>query len=78
MLLMNAYKQINDTSSDQRDKFLQDKVWRNLFSPAGRPTLRTLKYSYSRQLRLFADYFDCWGKGQLQKLHYLSEYLILR
>jgi len=29
-------------------------------------------------LRLFLDYVDCWVKGQLQKLHYLSEFLRLR
>ena len=29
-------------------------------------------------LRLFLDYVDLWIKGQLQKLHYLSEFLRLR
>ena len=29
-------------------------------------------------LRLFVDYVDCRVKGQLQKLHYLSEFLRLR
>ena len=28
-------------------------------------------------LRLFVDYVDCRVKGQLQKLHYLSEFLRL-
>ena len=35
-------------------------------------------YRFKGWLRLFLDYVDCRVKGQLQKLHYLSEFLRLR
>ena len=43
LLLMDAYKRLNDTSSDQRDKFLQDKVLKKFILSRWSPNLTDVK-----------------------------------